>query len=302
MVESLNIKNLSSGETKHFDMSDAAYLIYEGAIDWGKVDVSHNTFQFPTQIGQYISSTVIGSRDVSINGWIIGDSLEEIQNKKMELSNFLNPLDEVQILVDNYSIVGKPSSNVQFGKTLVENSDVAVKFLIQIFCPQALFLLKNYNTTDIAQIIGAFHFPLILKKSGIPMGYKKQSLFAEVVNDGAIDIGMKIVIEALGTVNNPEILNVNTHERIRMNKVLKSGEKVTISTIIGERDVIGELNGEESDYFKYFDIDSTWLQLRKGTNVLTYRTYDSSGDQDETYKNLNVYVEYKTALLNLVGE
>lgn len=302
MVESLIIRNIISNESKQFDMSEANYLIYEGAIDWGNVDVTHNTFQFPEQIGQYVSSTVLGSRDISINGWIIGDTEEEIKLKKVELSKFFNPFDEMEIIVGNYSIFGKPSANVQYGKTLAENSVVAVKFLLQIFCPQPLFLLSNAISVDVAETIGAFGFPLILKPEGIIMGYRKKSLFTDITNDGATSVGMIITFEASGTVNNPEFMDVNTHKRIRINKVLTAGEVVIINTSIGERSVTGIVNGNEINYFKYFDYDNEWLQIPNGLSTFTYRTYDSSGEQDESYKKMSVNVKYKTAIYNLEGE
>lgn len=302
MVESLVIRNTTSNESKQFDMSEANYLIYEGPIDWGNVDVTHNTFQFPEQIGQYVSSTVLGSRDISINGWIIGDTEDEIKLKKVELSKFFNPFDEMEIIVDNYSIFGKPSANVQYGKTLAENSVVAVKFLLQIFCPQPLFLLSNAISVDVAETIGAFCFPLILKHEGIIMGYRKKSLFTDISNDGATSVGMIITLEALGTVNNPEFIDVNTHKRIRINKVLTAGEVVVINTSIGERSVIGIVNGNEINYLKYFDYDNEWLQIPNGLSTFTYRTYDISGEQDESYKKMSVNVKYKTAIYNLEGE
>ena len=302
MVESLVIENLISKERKRFDMSEANYLIYEGSIDWGNVEVTHNTFQFPTQIGEYISSSVISTRDISINGWIIGDCIEEINRKKKELSTFINPMEEVRVIVDDYSIVSKPSSNVQFGKTLVENSDVAVKFLIQLFCPQPLFLLTNAITVNVADLVGGFGCPLIFKPEGIIMGYRKKSLFTDVTNNGALSVGMIITLEANGAVNNPEFLNAGTREGIKINKVLHLGEKVVIDTNIGERSIVGSIDGVESNYFKYMDYDSVWLQLKNGTSVFTYRTYNSSGEQDETYKNLTVNVSYKTAIYNLEGE
>ena len=302
MVESLVIQNLVSNDKKKFDMSEADYLIYEGSIDWGNVEVTHNTFQFPTQIGEYISNSVIGTRDISIDGWIIGDSLQDINAKKKELSKFINPIEEVKIIVDDYSIICKPTSNVQFGKTLAENSTVAVKFLLQLFAPQPLFLLTNAINVNVSDVVGMFGFPLIFKNEGIIMGYRKKSLFTDIINDGAVSVGMIITLEAIGSVNNPEFLNAKTREGIKLNKVLHAGEKVIIDTNVGERSIIGSLNGIEESYFEYMDYDSEWLQLENGVSVFTYRTYDSLGNQDETYKNLIVNVSYKTAVYNLEGE
>ena len=47
MIESVKIRNDVTGNIIKLDMSEANYLIYEGSIDWGTVDVSHNTFQYP---------------------------------------------------------------------------------------------------------------------------------------------------------------------------------------------------------------------------------------------------------------
>ena len=61
MVEYLTIKDLNTGTAKHFDVDgDVDYLLYEGCIDWGNVSVTHNTFQFPQQIGMYIPNTMLG--------------------------------------------------------------------------------------------------------------------------------------------------------------------------------------------------------------------------------------------------
>lgn len=302
MVESLTIRNIANNLTKRFDMSDASYLIYEGSVDWGSVGVSHSTFSFPDQIGEYISNTSIGTRDISINGWIIGDTIDEINNKKKELSKLINPLNDVEIRACDYTITGRPSSNVTFGKNLKENSIVAVKFLIQIFCENPMFKSVNAISVDVAEVIGSFSFPLVLKKNGNILGYRKKTLFTDLQNDGAVDVGMLITFEANGTVNNPEILNVNTHEKIRINKTLEDGEIIEINTLQGSRSVIGILNGKRLNYFKYFDFDNIWLQLPVGLSTFTYRTYDNLGERDDTYKKLLVNIKYYTQLYNLGEE
>lgn len=304
MVEYLTIKDLNTGTAKHFDVDgDVDYLLYEGCIDWGNVSVTHNTFQFPQQIGMYISNTVLGSRDIAINGWIIGDTSEEINGKKMALSLFVNPLHEYHIDVDGYFIGCKPTSNVTFGKEYSENNEVCVKFLLQFTCAYPLFLLNNAINVDIAGEFGAFHFPLTIpKNNGIIMGYRKQSMFTEMVNNGSIDVGMIITITASGIVDNPELINVNTKERLKINKILEPGEQVIINTNIGERSVIGIKDHTKYNYLRYLDYDSTWLQLVNGQSLFTYKTYDNEGNEDETYKRMEIMVSYQTALFNLEEE
>lgn len=304
MVESLSIKDTNSDIVKYFAMDgNVDYLLYEGCIDWGNVSVEHNTSQFPQQIGLYISNTTVGSRDIAINGWIIGDSIEEIKSKKMALSVFINPLHEYQIDVNGYYISCKPTSNVTFGKEFAENNDVCVKFLLQFTCAYPLFLLDNAVNVDIAGEFGSFHFPLTIpRKNGIIMGYRKQSMFTEIVNNGSIDVGMIITIKANGIVDNPELINVNTRESLKINKVLDPGEQIVINTNVGSRSIIGTKDHVTSSYLKYLDYDSTWLQLSNGQSLFTYKTYDSQGNEDETYKRMEISVSYQTALFNLEEE
>ena len=303
MVESIKIKNLVTNVVKSFDMSEADYLIYEGAIDWGTVAVNHNTFSYPTQIGAYITNTVIGTRDISINGWIIGETLDEIEKKKNSLSRLINPVEQVTIYVGEYSISGKPSSNVTYGKEYAENNDVCCKFLIQILCDYPMFILTNPLTPEIGKIFGGFMFPLTIPKNkGLIMGYRQRSLFTTINNQGSISVGIKIKIYAHGTVNNIEIIDVNSGKKIRINKVLNSGEVVEIDTNAGNRHVYGFVNGIEQDYIQYFDYDSEWLQLQTGINTLTFRSYSSGNIRDESYKRAEVIIEYKSARYNIPEE
>ena len=303
MIESVKIRNDVTGNIIKLDMSEANYLIYEGSIDWGTVDVSHNTFQYPTQIGSYISSTTVGSRDVSISGWIIGNTLAEIEKKKDILSKHINPLQDLTIIAGDYCISGRPDTNVKYGNSYAENNEAMCKFLIQIFCSQPMFLLTNAIDVNVADTQGMFGFPLILKPQGIILGLRKKSLFTDITNDGAVEVGMTVTIETFGTVKNPRIINVNTNEYMRINKTLQSGEKIVIDTNKGKRSIYSYINGVKTNYFDYFDFDNTWLQVPNGISTFTYKTYeDDYTTENDTYKNMNVTISYRSALYNIGGE
>ena len=283
-------------------MFEADYLIYEGGIDWGTVQVSHNTFKYPTQIGEDITSTTVGTRDTSINGWIIGKDLKEIESKKNLLTKHINPLQPVEIIVGTHSLHGVPATNVKFSNTKEENNEVMCKFLMQFLCSNPMFVLSEAVQTSIASTRGGFGFPLIFKPRGIIMGLRTESLFTDILNEGAIEVGMVITIEATGTVNNPTIVEVNTNQKMRMNMKLEAGDKVIIDTNRGERSVVGYHNGKKANYLGYFDYDNDWLQAKVGITTLTIKSYGSDGLEDDTYKKLDVSVAYKPALYNLGGE
>lgn len=304
MVESLRIYNIDENKIIEMNMQDdAEYLIYEGSIDWGNVQVTHNTFQYPTQFGSIVTSTVVGSRDISISGYIVEETKEKIEDKKVLLSSIINPMQELSVIVDKWHINGKPSSNVTFGSSYKENNSVLCKFLIQILCANPMFVLNDDNKIAIAEVEKLFHFPLILEPKGIIFGLRKSSLFTDVQNNGAVETGMIIRIKAKGNVNNLEILNVNTKDMIKINKVLKNGEEIIINTNKGERSILGHINNEPLEsYFDYFDFDSTWLQLQVGTSTFTFRSRTSDGKLDETYKQVDIELSFKEMLYNLRGE
>ena len=75
------------------------------------------------------------------------------------------------------------------------------------------------------------------------MGYREPSLIVNVFNNGDVSTGMKIQFKALATVINPSLTNVNTGEYIKINKVLESGEILTVNT--------GFQNKKERLFFKW---------------------------------------------------
>lgn len=303
MVESLYIENPTLNKKVLFDMENADYLLYEGGIDWGSINISHNTFQYSQQVGETITDTVIGTRDVSISGWIIGKTIKEIEKKKKNLATLINPLNLVNVDVGDYRIQGKPNSNVTFSKTYQENNDKMCKFLIQIFCSFPLFKSIKTFGSKLVDSSGAFKFPWILPQSGVIMSLRRESAFTEINNTGTVEIGCKIILQAHGAVNNPTLINVSNNKRIRIDKVLNAGETVEINTEIGNRSVIGKIgNNPFENYLDYFNLDNDWLSLPVGISMFTAKSYDEYGEEDTTYKLLDVTIQYNVCFSNLENE
>jgi hypothetical protein len=300
LIEDLIITNKVTGYTLKFNMEDADYLLYEGGIDWGEVKVTHNTYNYSSMMGEYVTSSIIGTRDISIAGWIVGKTETDIFTKKETLSKVINPLQILRVKYGDYGIDAKASTNLTFSNTYKENNDKMCKFLIQLFCPFPLFTLNNDISVSLSEIEGNFIFPWVLTDETV-LSYYKNTSFIEIVNNGMVDVGMKVVLKARGTVNNPTIISVSTQEQMKISKVLESGEEIVISTQ-DKRYVNGTLNGETTSYLDYFDYDNTWMQLQQGLNTLTVKTYDEKGNEDESRNNLNVVVYYNPSFYNLKEE
>ena len=89
-------------------------------------------------------------------------------------------------------------------------------------------------------------------------------------NEGDVSTGMRIRFTALGTVSNPILLNVDTEEFIQINATMKTGDVIEINTKYGSKGAKLIRDSVETDYFRYIDVDSTFMQLAIGDNMFRY--------------------------------
>ena len=131
-----------------------------------------------------------------------------------------------------------------------------------------------------------------LEQIGTIFGWRQPSLIVVIENKGAVDVGMKIVFRANGTLQGPSLFNINTQKYFKVNKTMQAGEEIVVNTIIGEKKIQGTFNGVTTNYFKYRDLDSEWLQLKVGDNLFRY-------DADDNVENLEVYIYFNNKYLEV---
>ena len=124
------------------------------------------------------------------------------------------------------------------------------------------------------------------------MGYRSPSKIVNIFNSGDTESGLIIEMKATGEVVNPQILNVNSLEFIKINRTLVSGEVIRINTNQGNKRIIDILDKAESNIMNYLDINSTFLKLYKGDNLFKYTA--TSGED-----NLEVSIYYNPSYLGV---
>lgn len=285
MIESLILTNTVTLQSVLLD-KDNSYLVLDEA-DLGTVEGTHHSYKYVNQVGVYIDSTTLEQRTVAISGWVIGDTYTELEANKKALNRLVNPLHPIEVVVqEKYKLTFKPDYSVKYSVSYKENNEVLCKFLIQGTCADPMFTTKDKQSVPVASTIPKFRFPLIIpKNAGILMGLREPSLLAKINNGGDIDTGLLVTFSCTSTVTNPSLLNVDTREFIKVNKVMSAGEQIIISTGSGEKYIKGIVNDVEYNYFKYMDFDSTWLQLHTGENTLKY-------DADSNVAGLEVLISF----------
>ena len=306
MVSSFKLENIENGNSITFGQTPASECLYkEDGLDWGSAPATHHTFSYPSQLGQYISSTSVNGRTITIVGYVyyIPDEYERLTipqselpkycyekmlEKKRLLNNIVNPMQTVRLTIGSYYIEGKPDKSIVYGSDRNSNNEVFCSFMISVFCNNPLFRKITLPSTFLKGVSPAFRFPLVFPKGeGIILGIRSNYSLIAIENEGSIPTGAIIRLEANGTVTSPTITNLETGEFITINKTMVEGEVVEINTNDGnEKGVKGYLDGEELNYFKYWDFESTWLKFQIGTSLIGY----SLASGDESLLDLSVTV------------
>ena len=318
MISSFILENQTTKQQVEFGQEyTSEYYFQEDGIDIGAANTEQNTYSYPYQVGVSIASTTIRTRDVSIKGYVSytpsladiesvnGENgrllseivLQKIEAKKKTLNALIIPNDYIRMYIGDYYIEGKPDGTIQYGKTMQENNEYFCAFLIQIYCANPMFRKVKETISNIASSTGMFHFPWVLKPTGVILSSRKsyQLIYAE--NEGNATIGGIITIEAKGEIENLELENVTTGEKIKINKTLQVGEKIIINTNDGnEKGIKGTTAFSYENYYRYWDQNNKWMKFPQGLSLIGYST------ENESEKYVDISIQMYPEKFNLEVE
>lgn len=296
MIERIVLRKVKNAEELILDMVSTPNFILK-SVDWGTIKGTHNSYKYVNQVGETVTNTSLGTRKVVIEGWVVAQSESEMSSLKQKLNSFVNPREAVDLFYSDYVIRFLPDESVKYSIAYNENNDVFAKFQINGTCPNPLFADVSEQQMAFVTTAPAFHFPLVISESlpekGVVFGKRTQSLIVNVVNSGSVDVGMRIVFRASGTVVNPKLINVNTQEELVITKTLVSGEEIVVNTNIGEKNVRGRVGSDNfTNYYMYKLINSAWLQIEVGDNLFRY-------DAEQGIDNLDIFVYFTNRFLEV---
>lgn len=234
----------------------------------------------------------IESREIEIVGSIKERDKGRMQEYRRKLIRILNPQYAATLTYeygDFKRVIGcKTDSAPVFSRKAIFQD-----FTVRLFCPHPFWRRENETRDDIATWYGCFEFPVqIPDETGWEIGTRKPSLIVNVYNDGDVQTGIRAEFRALGVVENPSLLNVDTQEFIKLNITLEAGDVLSVSTGYGKKDVTLKRRGIVSNAFRYMDVDSTYLQLTEGDNLFRY-------DAESNLENLEVSIYHDDLYLGV---
>jgi len=252
-------------------------------------DITVQTYKGLKQDGVTYIDNTLNERAISLEAVIIANTYNELAELRRRLIEVFNPklglgelvfddgLRQLKIpaIIDAAPILPGGSSN---------QSDRFQRVLITFYCPTPFWQELAENIVNMALWVGAFQLPLNIPETGIIMGYKEESIIANVFNNGDVPCGIRIEFKALGSVVNPYIVNLNSQDMIKINKTMQAGEIITVTTHFGNKKVTSEMNGVVNNIFQFVDPASVFLQLDIGDNILRY-----GADAGEESLEVNIF-------------
>lgn len=228
-----------------------------------------NTTKGVNQNGATFVGSTIEERDIDITLRIVANS-SEYRFLKSKLFNVFNPSLNGELILKNLDGEKKICTRVVYSPnfTIEDNKKECEINLVAL---DPYWKDTNETKTEIAAWKGNFSFPLIIPiDTGIMVGYREPSLIVNTNNIGDVKTGMRIEFKALSTVVNPELINIETQDYIKINKTMESGEVITVTTDFSNKKVDINKNGVIENGFNYFNLYSTFLQLEIGDNLFRY--------------------------------
>lgn len=282
-VQKLTFTN-SRGETIEFENS-APYVLsnIEGT---GGVETEIQTTKSPFQDGSTLHDVILQTRAISIEGAVIGKSREDMYLQRQKLARVLNPKLGAGVLrYQNDAGIKEIEAVAEQSPVFKERYSNNNLFLVSLVCPSPFWLDQNEAKEEIAAWVGDVQFPIEISETAV-MGHRESNLIVNVNNAGDVDCGMRIEFKALASVTNPSLFDVNTRKFIKVKQTLQAGDKLTICTYFGKKKVELYRAGVISNVFNYITIDSDFLQLVPGDNLLRY-------DAEAGIDNLEVSIYYR---------
>jgi hypothetical protein len=174
---------------------------------------------------------------------------------------------------------------------------------VSVICPDTFFYSLQEVGVVFYGVQPLFHFPFSNESLNVPL-----LIMGEIINkkeenvyyDGDAPNGFTAYFHFMGPVKDFVLYRVSTQEYMRVytdviesitGESIKAADDLVINTVRGRKSVKLIRNAVTWNILSALDVESTWLELRKGDNVFAFTA-------EEGENNINFRIE---ALINYEG-
>lgn len=248
------------------------------------VSVNIGTSQGFSQVGETVQDATVSGRTINVNGVVYGN----VPERKRTMRQVVAPFATGKLLFENQYYARVCVKNAPTFSPVKNDG----RFTMQFYSPFPFFFEKNSKLYELGTIIPAFSFPVNYAESHT-FGQRSSIRYKNIINDGDVNVPLNIYLQALGTVNNVVISNLDTFQNFKINGIINIGESVNIYRD-NENVLRAELtsNGVVSDILSRIDESSDLFELNVGDNLIAV-------NDDNGGSNVLTRIEFSPAVVAL---
>ena len=254
----------------------------------GHIRQTVNTFKAPDQDGAFYISSTLDMRNIILEGRVLANTPDEAYALRQRFLHIFSPKLNGTLIYRNRQI----ACVVEEAGFTVSTRQRIPNFFVSLLCPSPFFETLDEVREELASWIPLFQFELEIPESGMEFGMRQPSQIITVDNIGDVSCGCEIVFQALGTVTNPELLNIDTGEYIRLLTTMNAGDELRVYTHFAGKRVVSINGSVVTNAFSLLDTDSVFFQLAAGINTLRY-------DASVNMELLEVSIYYRPQFLGV---
>jgi len=254
----------------------------------GNVRQTVNTFKAPDQDGAFYISSTLDMRNITLEGTVVADTPDEAYTRRQRFLQIFSPKLRGTLLYRGRQI----SCVVEEAGFTVSTRQRIPNFFVSLLCPSPFFETPEEVREELASWIPLFEFELEIPETGMEFGMRQPSQIITVDNIGDVSCGCQIVFQALGTVTNPELLNMDTGEYIKLLTTMNAGDEIRVYTHFAGKRVLSVDGSTITNAFSLLDTNSTFFQLAAGINTLRF-------DASVNMELLEVSIYYRPQFLGV---
>lgn len=300
MIKSFTITNYL-GDTIELELTrpDLSGFIVESVEGLGPVKANINQTESAMTDGTLYNSSYLDVRSIIMNLKFYRLPNEAIEDIRQKSYKYFPIKRKINILVktDNREIeaVGYVESNEPDIFSAQEGC------AITILCTDPFFYSTVMDETVFSGVEPMFEFPFeneSLTEPLLEMGLIKNKTEETVYYRGDSEIGITIIVHAIGTASNLTIYNTLTREQMKLDSSklvaltgsdIMPGDTITINTLKGNKSVSLLRNGKTVNILNCLVKGSDWFTLSKGDNVFVYTTDEGSNNLQFTIRHKIIY-------------
>ena len=241
------------------DQEDRWQLVSVAGLNSPAAEIS--TSVVPTFDGERFNSSRVGMRNIVITIAINGN----VESNRNELNSVVMTKRYIKVYYKNNSRNLYIEGHVESFEYDVFAQKVMGQ--ISIICNEPFWKDVNGDNFEIFPVVPLLEFPIGIPNEGIALSEIMDNPAAIIYNNGVTDSGVEVIIECVGSVVNPWIVNTATGQKMEFSLTLDPTQEIKVSTTKGHKRVLLLDDGEEINILMKMN-GTGWITLNSGANAI----------------------------------